>query len=92
VARRLSRDGDTRPTPPIRIVHLGLGNFFRAHQAWYTDRASDADQWGIAAFAGRSMGIAAELNDQISLGESLLVACIGAGIFFFGKSLQPDKP
>ena len=21
------------------IVHLGLGNFFRAHQAWYTDRA-----------------------------------------------------
>ena len=67
MARRLSRGGDTRPTPPIRIVHLGLGNFFRAHQAWYTDRASDADQWGIAAFAGRSMGIAAELQRQDNL-------------------------
>ncbi len=27
------------PAAPVRIVHLGLGNFFRAHQAWYTDRA-----------------------------------------------------
>ncbi len=48
-------------------MHLGLGNFFRAHQAWYTDRADDADQWGIAAFAGRSMGIAAELQRQDNL-------------------------
>lgn len=67
MARRLSRSSDSRPTPPIRIVHLGLGNFFRAHQAWYTDRADDADQWGIAAFAGRSMGIAAELQRQDNL-------------------------
>ncbi len=22
---------------PVRLVHLGLGNFFRAHQAWYTE-------------------------------------------------------
>lgn len=51
----------------MRIVHLGLGNFFRAHQAWYTDRADDADQWGIAAFAGRSMGIASELQRQDNL-------------------------
>ena len=64
MARRLSRSSDSRPLPPIRIVHLGLGNFFRAHQAWYTDRAPDADQWGIAAFAGRSMGIGAELSRQ----------------------------
>ncbi|SNY69085.1 mannitol dehydrogenase family protein [Paractinoplanes atraurantiacus] len=34
------------------IVHLGLGNFFRAHQAWYTAEAKDG--WGIAAFTGRS--------------------------------------
>ncbi len=54
VGRRLSRDGDGRPAAPVRIVHLGLGSFFRAHQAWYTDRAADAAQWGIAAFAGRS--------------------------------------
>ena len=40
---------------PLRcaLVHLGLGNFFRAHQAWYTDRAPDAAEWGIAAFTGR---------------------------------------
>jgi fructuronate reductase len=40
--------------PPVRHVHLGLGNFFRAHQAWYTTHAPDAAEWGIAAFTGRS--------------------------------------
>ena len=40
--------------PPVRHVHLGLGNFFRAHQAWYTAHAPDAAEWGIVAFAGRS--------------------------------------
>jgi fructuronate reductase len=40
--------------PPVRLVHLGLGNFFRAHQAWYTANATDAAEWGIAAFTGRS--------------------------------------
>jgi fructuronate reductase len=44
----------TRPAAPIRIVHLGLGNFFRAHAAWYTEHAPDHDEWGIAAFTGRS--------------------------------------
>ena len=37
----------------MRLVHLGLGNFFRAHVAWYTEHASDAQDWGIAAFTGR---------------------------------------
>jgi fructuronate reductase len=46
---RLSRDG--RAAPPARLVHLGLGNFFRAHPAWYTQAAGD--EWGIAAFSGR---------------------------------------
>ena len=41
-------------SPPVHLVHLGLGNFFRAHQAWYTSKAPDADEWGIAAFTGRS--------------------------------------
>jgi len=31
-----------------------MGNFFRAHQAWYTTNCPDAPQWGIAAFTGRS--------------------------------------
>jgi fructuronate reductase len=49
---------------PVRIVHLGLGGFFRAHQAWYTGAAPDADHWGIAAFTGRSPGLADALNRQ----------------------------
>jgi fructuronate reductase len=48
----------------MRIVHVGLGNFFRAHQAWYTSVATDAGEWAIAAFTGRSPGAAAALNAQ----------------------------
>jgi fructuronate reductase len=47
------RSGPARPHR-VRIVHLGLGNFHRAHQAWYTAHAADAAEWGIAAFTGRS--------------------------------------
>lgn len=67
MTRRLTRAQDGRPAAPVRIVHLGLGNFFRAHQAWYTDVAGDAEQWGIAAFAGRSAGVTAELAEQENL-------------------------
>ena len=67
MARRLSRAQDGRPAAPVRIVHLGLGNFFRAHQAMYTDRAPDAADWGIAAFTGRSLGIVPEMQKQDNL-------------------------
>jgi fructuronate reductase len=62
---RLTRDalGGTAPAP-VRIVHLGLGAFHRAHQAWYTARAADAAEWGIAAFTGRDPGAADELAPQ----------------------------
>lgn len=53
-----------RPAAPVRIVHLGLGAFFRAHQAWYTDRAPDAGDWGIAAFGGRGGDVASTLGPQ----------------------------
>nr|WP_315266255.1 mannitol dehydrogenase family protein [Microbacterium lemovicicum] len=53
-----------RPTPPVRIVHLGIGAFQRAHQAWYTAHAADAADWGIAAFTGRSSVVADELRAQ----------------------------
>jgi fructuronate reductase len=46
---RLGRNGS--PVPAVRLVHLGLGNFFRAHQAVYT---AAVPGWGIAAFTGRS--------------------------------------
>ncbi|GAA2610408.1 mannitol dehydrogenase family protein [Paractinoplanes durhamensis] len=48
----------------MQIVHLGLGNFFRAHQAWYTSVAPDAADWPIAAFTGRSPAAARQLAAQ----------------------------
>jgi len=58
-ARRRARDGH-----PPRIIHLGLGAFHRAHQAWYTDRAQDDGEWAIAAFTGRSPRVAEQLAGQ----------------------------
>ncbi|MCB0913802.1 MAG: mannitol dehydrogenase family protein, partial [Propionibacteriaceae bacterium] len=63
----LSRERHGRPAAPVRIVHLGVGNFFRAHQAWYTEHAPDAAEWGIAAFTGRSAAIADALRPQDGL-------------------------
>ena len=54
-------------TPPVRIVHLGLGNFQRAHQAWYTEHAADRAEWGIAGFSVRSAGLADRLTAQDGL-------------------------
>jgi len=51
----------------VRIVHLGLGNFARAHQASYTDRAPDANEWGIAAFTGRKADLAEAMAPQDGL-------------------------
>ncbi|MDQ0675115.1 fructuronate reductase [Pseudarthrobacter siccitolerans] len=50
---QLNRALHPMPKAPVRIVHLGLGAFHRSHQAWYTQQASDAAEWGIAAFSGR---------------------------------------
>jgi len=75
---RLSRAaGDARSAAPVRIVHLGLGNFFRAHQAWYTDNASDAAEWGIAAFTGRSTELADALTAQDGLYTLITRAAAG---------------
>ena len=63
----LTRAANGRPAAPVRIVHLGVGNFFRAHQAWYTEHAADAAEWGIAAFTGRSAAIADALRPQDGL-------------------------
>jgi fructuronate reductase len=75
--RRLSRERDGRPAAPVRIAHLGPGNFFRAHQAWYTEHAPDADDWGIAAFAGRTGAVARELAVQDGLYTLLVRAAEG---------------
>ena len=58
----LTREAYGKPLAPVRTVHLGLGNFFRAHSAWYTEHCSS--EWGIAAFSGRSDTHVAELAAQ----------------------------
>lgn len=49
------RDADPAPG----IVHLGLGNFHRAHQAVYTDAAITAHggDWGIIGVSSRSRAV-----------------------------------
>jgi fructuronate reductase len=65
---RLSRSlPDTPAVAPVRMVHLGLGNFHRAHQAWYTAHSPDAGKWGIAAFTGRRSDTADALAPQDGL-------------------------
>ncbi|MGQ7312833.1 mannitol dehydrogenase family protein [Microbacterium arabinogalactanolyticum] len=51
----------------MRIVHLGLGAFHRSHQAWYTARADEDGEWGIAAFTGRGPEAARLLGEQDGL-------------------------
>ncbi len=64
----LNRKNAGLPAPaPIRIVHLGLGAFHRAHQAWYTQRADPDGAWGIAAFTGRRPDAALALAAQDGL-------------------------
>ena len=56
-----------------RIVHLGLGNFHRAHQAVYTEDAGG--DWTITGVANRSRAVAGALRAQgeytvITVGDS----------------------
>ncbi|WP_022918068.1 mannitol dehydrogenase family protein [Ruania albidiflava] len=66
MTQRLCRGlpGTPETAAPVRIVHLGVGNFHRAHQAWYTQHAPDAADWGIAAFTGRRPDQAEALAPQ----------------------------
>ncbi len=66
-ARRSARGRGAADPAPVRIVHIGLGAFHRAHQAWYTHHASDASRWGIAAFTGRGPRAAELLAAQDGL-------------------------
>jgi len=67
VPARLSRATADVPRPPVRMVHLGLGAFHRAHQLWYTQHAEDGATWGVAAFTMRSGSAAAVLAPQEGL-------------------------
>ncbi|GAA2870536.1 mannitol dehydrogenase family protein [Paenarthrobacter ilicis] len=63
----LSREVSHAAKAPVRIVHLGLGAFHRSHQAWYTQHAGDAAEWGIASFTGRRPDAAEVLAAQDGL-------------------------
>jgi fructuronate reductase len=85
-AGRLSRAaGKGRPAAPVRLVHLGLGNFFRAHQAWYTERTPDAADWGYAAFTGRRGELADALNAQEGLYTLITRAADGDRFYMLGS-------
>jgi fructuronate reductase len=64
VARRPWRAAG-RP-PGIGQVHLGIGAFHRAHQAWYTEQAlaEAGGDWRISGISLRSADVAARLNPQ----------------------------
>ena len=50
------------------IVHLGLGNFHRAHQAVYTDAVLQRDpHWGICGVSLKSRGVVEALRAQDGL-------------------------
>jgi fructuronate reductase len=68
------------PRAPVRIVHLGLGAFHRAHQAWFTAHADPGREWGIAAFTGRSPDQAALLARQDDVYTLLTRGADGDGI------------
>lgn len=58
-----------RDRQQVGIVHLGMGAFHRAHQAWYTDRAMDAGErdWAIVGVSLCSKTSAHQLNPQDGL-------------------------
>jgi fructuronate reductase len=49
------------------MIHMGIGNFHRAHQAWYTAHAEDSADWGYAGFTGNSPRISDALAPQDGL-------------------------
>jgi fructuronate reductase len=96
------RTGTNAPAAPVRIVHLGLGAFHRAHQAWYTAQVDHNAEWGIAAFTGRNPTAANELapqdglfhlversgtGDTASLVSSIVEANDGSDLARFGELL-----
>ncbi len=69
LAPEVERPGYDRARQAIGIVHLGIGAFHRAHQAWYTDRAMDAGNrdWAICGVSLRSGDVAGQMCPQDGL-------------------------
>ncbi|WP_018296217.1 mannitol dehydrogenase family protein [Corynebacterium lubricantis] len=65
MSQALNRTNYDAPAPAVRLVHVGLGAFHRAHQVWYTEKSDPS--WGYASFTGRSAGVADALKPQDGL-------------------------
>jgi fructuronate reductase len=63
-----SRIGASAPPEP-GMIHLGLGNFHRAHTAVYTAAAMQeaGGDWGISAYGHRSRGVVEAMRAQDGL-------------------------
>ncbi len=72
------------------VVHLGIGAFHRAHQAWYFERALDGGdlRWGIVAASLRSAGVADQLNPQDGLYTLAVRDGSGEALRVFGAVQQ----
>lgn len=83
---------DTRPRPArARIVHLGVGAFHRAHQAWFTTHSDPAAEWGIHAFSGRSPLAADVLRTQDGLYTMTTRGPLGDDIEVIGSVIAVDS-
>jgi fructuronate reductase len=63
---RVSRPAYLPQAATVGVVHLGVGNFFRAHQAAYLDEAMDAGAsgWGICGVSLRNPATRDALQPQ----------------------------
>lgn len=64
---KLNRANFSAAKPPKRIVHIGIGAFAKAHPIWYTQQVDRENEWGVAAFTGRSSEAAEKLTEQDGL-------------------------
>lgn len=69
VPPEVARPHYNRDSQSVGIVHLGIGAFHRAHQAWYTDAAMNAgdSNWAITGVSLRSPDVARQINPQDGL-------------------------
>lgn len=87
---RLSRAIRPIGKAPVRIVHMGLGAFHRSHQAWYTQHAGDAAEWGIASFTGRRPDAAEVLAAQDGLYTVVERSDAGDSFEVIGSIVEAD--
>ena len=83
---QLPRDG--RENLQTGIVHLGIGAFHRAHQAVFTQDATDLtgdDRWGILGVTQRSRSVVDQLRPQEGLYGVLTAAADGESLRIIGS-------